>query len=602
MNHNEIVSALEKTLPAINASADPESVLLKFASGHNLSPAQLEKLGQVFNTAKTLAYMDKKADARAGSFALLDVPALLGKYTDFNAGAASPDPVSARPSDWYETPSASKMAGAGEDIPEDVLFRTPDAPEETEEEGMLSILPPHGVEEEDDGEAVSAGAELMEALRKARAAGPSIDAAEQIIADHQDSLGEKVAAIREALSAEGFRGDHLVEDCHDIAGPEAVALLARLPGMEKAASFNPEGRRPRMVYDRTGLVEMVKAACEDAEVISGARKFCLDTLEFLNGELLKTANKTRRKGPGRKESLKHGDDPYGNWEGSYEPEGDATPEESKPAQEETPATPPQEPDEKQKLREQGRAAAEALANKKKQAEEDRQKLREQGRAAADAASGKIGNRPSNPPAGAPQAAPKPPMSQAELLQTLMLANALSADQDEASGPDYSAALQQLQRGYAATDEGLWSAFRGAAKATHGKAKAVDRFFTDSLVGRELKARVPKAVDTMSRHHKLDLRVLDHNEDNEQAAMALQELMITDPIIQQYDEDQVVEVFNALKELNPAIAGNKSLIRTVLREALQYDGSIPLQTQGELAKLYDSIRKGQMPARREKDGE
>ena len=64
--------------------------MLKCAEAHNLSPAQLEKLGQTFNTAKTLVGLEKQAH-RGDSFTIVNVPEMLTKYSTYN-----PDKVVSR--------------------------------------------------------------------------------------------------------------------------------------------------------------------------------------------------------------------------------------------------------------------------------------------------------------------------------------------------------------------------------------------------------------------------------------------------------------------------------------------------------------------------
>lgn len=65
--------------PEIKKSGDAHGELLKFARTKNLSPALTEALGQLYNTAKTLSFMDKNAN-RGGSFPLVDVPKLVEDY------------------------------------------------------------------------------------------------------------------------------------------------------------------------------------------------------------------------------------------------------------------------------------------------------------------------------------------------------------------------------------------------------------------------------------------------------------------------------------------------------------------------------------------
>src|ERR1019366_5228122 len=60
---------------------DPEQSILKFASTNNLAPAQVEMLGQLFNTAKTLSHLEKSA-SRGASFPIIDVPKMVSSYLE----------------------------------------------------------------------------------------------------------------------------------------------------------------------------------------------------------------------------------------------------------------------------------------------------------------------------------------------------------------------------------------------------------------------------------------------------------------------------------------------------------------------------------------
>lgn len=60
--------------------------MLKCARKNNLSPAQLEKLGHVYNTMKTIVGLEKQAN-RGDSFSILDVPKMVAKYTTYDANA-----------------------------------------------------------------------------------------------------------------------------------------------------------------------------------------------------------------------------------------------------------------------------------------------------------------------------------------------------------------------------------------------------------------------------------------------------------------------------------------------------------------------------------
>ncbi len=86
MNHHRVIQVLNQLLPTIKEAGSPKPVMLKYAQDNNLSPAQLEKMGQVFNTAKTLTFLDRSPD-RGASFDLLDVPELVSEYSQWEPQA-----------------------------------------------------------------------------------------------------------------------------------------------------------------------------------------------------------------------------------------------------------------------------------------------------------------------------------------------------------------------------------------------------------------------------------------------------------------------------------------------------------------------------------
>lgn len=82
MTQKENIRLIEKCLPDIVETQDPEGVLLKCARDNNLSQAQLERVGQCFNTMITLTGLEKAAH-RGSSFSILDVPTLVQKYLEY---------------------------------------------------------------------------------------------------------------------------------------------------------------------------------------------------------------------------------------------------------------------------------------------------------------------------------------------------------------------------------------------------------------------------------------------------------------------------------------------------------------------------------------
>jgi hypothetical protein len=174
----------------------------------------------------------------------------------------------------------------------------------------------------------------------------------------------------------------------------------------------------------------------------------------------------------------------------------------------------------------------------------------------------------------------------------MIMNALEPD-GPVDAPDYEAAYRSLadrpDRTKMLLDD--LKAFGGAAKKTHGLATGLDKGLRDAA--KPVADGGRKLLEATSEKAKNKLRSEQASLEDEDAAITLKKLMIQDPIISEYDDDQIIEVYNAIRELNPQVALNETLLRTVLREALQYDASIPLHTQKELAGLYDTMTKGRM---------
>lgn len=80
MQHDEVVDALYEVTKQIAPGEDPSQKLIKYAHGRKLAPAQLTRLGQMYNTASTLATM-RGAD-RGASPSLVDVPSLVDGYVE----------------------------------------------------------------------------------------------------------------------------------------------------------------------------------------------------------------------------------------------------------------------------------------------------------------------------------------------------------------------------------------------------------------------------------------------------------------------------------------------------------------------------------------
>lgn len=107
MTNSSLIENLDSLLPEIQKTRDPEGVLLKFAAKENLSAAHLERMAQLYNTAKTLTHMKKSAD-RGSNFSIIETEDLLARYTEPEAPkgslnkAASAEPDLDAISSWVD--------------------------------------------------------------------------------------------------------------------------------------------------------------------------------------------------------------------------------------------------------------------------------------------------------------------------------------------------------------------------------------------------------------------------------------------------------------------------------------------------------------------
>jgi hypothetical protein len=118
VNHYKAVTVIEELAPQINQTGDPKGTLIKYANDHNLAPAELERLCQVFNTAKTLTFMKKSASNRGGSFSILDVDDVVNGYTTYTppSGSIKSASVPSPKHNVYKIPNLKEILGEKETV------------------------------------------------------------------------------------------------------------------------------------------------------------------------------------------------------------------------------------------------------------------------------------------------------------------------------------------------------------------------------------------------------------------------------------------------------------------------------------------------------
>lgn len=113
MTQHQLINQLQDIMPEIVETKNPRAVMLKAAKKNNLSIAQLEKLGHVYNTCKTLIGLEKQAH-RGDSFSIVDVPGMVAEYASYTPGEPTTQKqrdVHSQINAWMnETDSAAKSA------------------------------------------------------------------------------------------------------------------------------------------------------------------------------------------------------------------------------------------------------------------------------------------------------------------------------------------------------------------------------------------------------------------------------------------------------------------------------------------------------------
>jgi hypothetical protein len=246
---SKVISWLEEILPDIKRTQDPEAVMLKFAATNNLAPALLEKLAQVYNSAKTLNFLEKSAN-RGASFHVVDADALIRRYTAEEKQAA------ASHNEWLD---AAAVKSASLTTP--VADRWP-TEAKTPEPVLESHLP----------QKVASAKSVLRARSEAQA---TVANYRQVVFDLNEDVNDLTVKIAEAI--------RVLPD-FDFSALEADAIALHGPGVKVACDLvsrrlmrrhfrhkraSAAGHR-RLVRDRHGLVAQLQSLTEAVDMHKAA--------------------------------------------------------------------------------------------------------------------------------------------------------------------------------------------------------------------------------------------------------------------------------------------------------------------------------------------
>ena len=468
MDHAEVINRVRNLVPEIQQTRDPKSALLKLASKEDLSPAQLERVAQMFNTAKTLTFLDKSAN-RGGSFNLVDTEDLLDTYTAHKMPAAKaasiivkqasetdPDDINA----WIDGPQV-KEASARFPRAEWELDKTAD--ETLDEEDRVWRK------------------EASDARRAADASQLVLDMIAEIRDQHQATVLSKIAVLKQAALTDAW--PTLEEDAVSLLGDGVKPALDEFVGHMKqhglkVARFEGPSQR-KLAYDRTGYITTVAELADALDVVVKSRE--LEAME-------KAAVKSEREHKGRGTPTLEGDP-------TPTPQGDARPQ--------------------------------------------------------------------------PGGGSKPPLPQKP------------PGKQQSGMHDF-----QMSRGSAPGDKTDVRSMVGGLKPVVDAVKGYKPGPApwEQLLG--IKTRDILNPGSNRRQQKIDEDVADDD-----SVMMLQRFMASDPVISEAEPDMVVDVFNAIRSINPEFANDPQRMRLALRDAIQYE-ALPIHSIKDLATLRVDTAKGE----------
>lgn len=528
MNHQAIIEQLSVLAPKLKAAESPEAVLVKYANDRNLSPAQLERIGQVYNIAKTLNFMDKSAN-RGDSFRVLDTQKMMA---DFTSHKPAPQKEAANNTDWNSWFDAPTSKAASSTNPDDInswIDGTEKSAKIVEEDGKYTVY------SEDGSKRLSKPGTKEEAVKRLRqveyfkkhkkantvpnlgaiAFNDNYTTAEvEAVAALPKTAAEQIKAELRAESYERFELETAKQIMSD-AAEEARKIASELLEMHRVNPL-PFATMEHDAYYCSEDTGGIKAATEFVANFFKSKGWNLDRHDFSKG-MPKLARDRHNILPLFNSLL---DQLELNKSASLYVE------------------------------DLEKKSAEAATERRRRVQEEEVDFPSPGGRRRDSSGDKEVDFPS-----------RDPRRREEVLTSL---NLISGDKGVNENKDESAKNLTEAKNIA---KGLVSMYYPSTYTNQQ---------TQDFINNILKA--PEMSKTNKRQKDVDVAVEDVSRVTE-----LQRLLLTDPIIGEADPDTVVSLYNTLAKANPEIVKDKNLLRFALREALQYD-AVPLHTYKDLISM------------------
>ena len=263
-------------MPDIISSKDPEGTMLKCAEAHNLSPAQLEKLGQTFNTAKTIVGLEKQAN-RGDSFKIVDVPSIISKYATYspektlsNKSKKVHEKVDSLFEDdadgWGACFTVTKSASTLPDLNKLVFDQiATGVVDDTDQEEMRV-----DISDRSNTWQWNKSASTKSLVEGTYEMGLAQDTIDQLLFEIPMEITEKCASIKYKLTPDDGRWAEAAEDITDILGEKSAAVIATVEeyfenvhhSYDTYEDFSKRAFTRNLACDRHGIIELAEEIAE----------------------------------------------------------------------------------------------------------------------------------------------------------------------------------------------------------------------------------------------------------------------------------------------------------------------------------------------------
>ncbi len=481
---------VEDIAPEIRRSRDAEGEILKFARDHNLATAQVQAMGQLYNTAKTLSFFDKSASRRGDPFPILDVDKMLNKFEEVEKRASIP----------HKFEYDDQDGGCGLELPACFSGLT---------HNVLQIEQPAPAQIFDNP--------VKRASADRQLAAITIEFAQQAKFEYQEEMRKSASALVTGLRRNPtYTFEELEADAWGIYGDDVK------PIMEKLAKYCQDDGWPvkratapsenKLVMDPNGLIPLVENILDNTYGIKAAQEILQPSSEAAGSGPMLTAAKIVEKNK------------LGDIELKTAKSGSAS------------------------------STIERI---------DPAKIEDEKNQGGDAAPG----TPSEGASGAGESSPK-----GEGSAAAGGAGHSGKPPGDVNGSRPSGGGRGGRPGEAAGAGGVFDNVSAFLDKIMGPA-------AKNLPGALMKSVVPSRN---AEQERVDSAMRDAKH-----IATLQNLMTTDEILAEADPDQVVNIYNTIRNMAPEIAGDANVMRVLLRSAVQHEGISPYDLKGildtELAK-------------------